>query len=93
MNQPTNQPTNSTTHNTLEKLTGHQLDKKFRAFQGTQNIIIVFTVHHLLLFWAKWLKSTSSHPIYFTCSLTSSYLCLGLPTETLPISSYYIWSL
>jgi len=40
----------------------------------------------LVLSWASWVQSTSSHAIYFKSILLSSHLCKGIPTNLFLIS-------
>jgi len=50
--------------NSMEKLTVTQLVKKFPSFYVVQRLITVFTtVHDQSLSWARWIRSTPSHPI------------------------------
>jgi len=47
----------------FQKLAVAQLVEKFPDFYGTQKFIIMFTrARHWALFWARWIKSISSHP-------------------------------
>ena len=70
----------------LEKLTGLQLVKKFRAFYGTRRFITALTsARHLSLSWASSIQSTHPHLTSQRSSLIlSSHLCLGLPSGLLP---------
>jgi len=62
-NQPTNQPT-MRSRVLLDKLIVTQPVKKLPTFYGTWMSITVFTrVRHWPLSWARWIQSTTSHPI------------------------------
>jgi hypothetical protein len=75
----------------------------FPAFYGTQRFITVFTTClQWSLSWARWIQSTSSHPISLRSILIlSSHLRLGLP-NSLPsrffnqnivrCENYYCWT-
>jgi hypothetical protein len=57
----------------FEQLVVSQLRKKFQVFYGT---------HRWSLFWARWIQSTASYPIYLRSILiSSSYLKLVLPVN------------
>jgi len=58
-----------------EKVIGPELVKKFPAFYGNQRFITVFTsVRHLSLYWARSVRSSSSHflKIHFSTILPST---------------------
>jgi hypothetical protein len=78
--------TDSIEHVTFQKLTGQQVGKKFPAFQGTQKVITVFTVGYTICFYSG--PNDSSPyllpPILSSPDLILPFLCLGLPTKTLP---------
>jgi len=66
----------------LEKLTVTELVKKFPAFYGTRWSTDVFTrPRHWTLSWARWIQSTSNHPISLKPIQTLYFqLSLGLPS-------------
>ena len=71
----------------LEKLTGLQLLKKFRAFHGTRRFITALTsVRHLSLSWASPIQSVYPHPTSCRSILIlSTHLRLCLPSGLLPL--------
>ena len=74
-NQLTNQRTNS-----IEKLIGPRLFKKFPASYGTGRFITAFTRDfHLSLPWAKSIQSMSPSLFLKNQPILCSHLCLGLP--------------
>ena len=70
----------------LEKLTGLQIVKKFRAHHGTRRFITALTsVRHLSLSWASPIQSIYPHPTSWRSILIlSTHLRLGLPSGLLP---------
>ena len=69
-----------------EKLTGHQLLKKFPAFYGTRRFITAFTTaRHLSLSWASSNQSIPPHRTSWRSILIlSSHLRLVLPSGLFP---------
>ena len=72
----------------LEKLTGSQPVKEFPAFYGTRMFITAFTsARHLSLSWASSIQSIPPHPTsWISILISSSHLCLGLPSGLYPSS-------
>ena len=70
----------------LEKLTTLQLVKKFPAFYGTQRFITALrSARHMSLSWASSIQSILPHPTSWrTILISSSHLCLGLPSGLFP---------
>jgi hypothetical protein len=79
----------------LQKLTVTQLLKIFPTVYGIWRFITVFTTtHHWFLSWARYIQSTSSHPISVTSILIlSSHLRLGFPSGVFPSFLYPLLSL
>jgi len=70
---PTNQ-SNAWGRILLKKLRVLLLVKKFSIFYAARSIITVQTARHLSLSSARWMKSTSSYPIFLRSILTLYFI-------------------
>jgi hypothetical protein len=70
----------------LEKPAVTKLLKNFPIVYETRRLISMLKrAHHLSLFWAGWIQSTSTHPIsLISILILYSNLCLYLPSTPIP---------